>query len=100
MADPEKAIIDSLYVSKLISEAFSAMKTKEFDVEKLVEYGYKMKSKVLIKRLGYLLELSGIDVHDKFRKFINERYDLLNPNLPKKENRSEKWRLMINEVLE
>jgi predicted transcriptional regulator of viral defense system len=57
-----------------------------------------MESLAVIKRLGYLLEISGIDASEIKASFKN--YTLLNPNLPKKGDKNERWKLIINEVLE
>ncbi|MBI2549094.1 hypothetical protein HYW21_07125 [Candidatus Woesearchaeota archaeon] len=100
IAEPEKAIIDSLYLPRHcpISESFEALKNNELAIDKLIRYALLMDSKVTIKRLGYLLELQGIDVYDQLKGRLNSRYDLLNPFAPKTAKRSSKWRLLTNEV--
>ncbi|MBS3159894.1 hypothetical protein J4436_03835 [Candidatus Woesearchaeota archaeon] len=99
VAELEKAIIDSLYLPKFcpISETFEVLKNK-IDIEKLLKYALLMNSIVLLKRLGFLLDLISIDISKKVK--INNRYDLLNPYLKKSKNNSVRWRLNINEVLE
>ena len=102
IAEPEKAIIDSLYLPEYcpITESFEALKSREIRVEKLIEYGLEMNSIVTLKRLGYLLELNSIDIYEKIKHKLNKRYDLLNPFLKKSSHTSSKWRLNINEVFE
>jgi predicted transcriptional regulator of viral defense system len=100
VAEIEKAILDSLYLPKYcsISETFFALKNAKLDLKKLFRYSKEMKSVAVIKRLGYLLEISGIDASEIKTSFKN--YSLLNPNLPKKGEKNEKWKLIINEVIE
>jgi len=100
VAEVEKAILDSLYLPKYcsISETFFALKNAKLDLKRLFRYSKEMKSLAVIKRLGYLLEISGIDSSEIKTSFKN--YSLLNPNLPKKGEKNEKWKLIINEVIE
>ena len=100
VAEIEKAILDSLYLPRYcsISETFFALKNAKLDLKKLFRYSKEMKSVAVIKRLGYLLEISGIDSSEIKTSFKN--YSLLNPNLPKKGEKNEKWKLIINEVIE
>jgi len=102
IAEPEKAIIDSLYLPGYcpITESFEALKSKEIRVEKLMEYGLRMNSIVALKRLGCLLELNSIDIYEKIKHKFNKRYDMLNPFLKKSSHNSSKWMLNINEVFE
>lgn len=101
IAEKEKVIIDSLYLPKYcpLSEIYAVLDS-DFDLDKLISFALRMNSIVLIKRLGYLLELQGVDIYKKIKKKLNMRYDLLNPALGrKKNNKSIKWRLIINEEL-
>lgn len=101
IAEPEKAIIDSLYLPEQcpISESYQAL-GENIDINKLVEYALKMNSIVTIKRLGYLLELRGQDIYDKVAHRLNKKYDLLNPLMTKSKKNSSKWKLNVNEVFE
>ncbi len=102
IAEPEKAIIDSLYLPQYcpISETYEALRSKEINIDKLIEYSLSMDSYVVIKRLGYLLELHEIDIFEKVKRKLNKRYDLLNPFMKKSKNNSAKWKLNINEVFQ
>jgi predicted transcriptional regulator of viral defense system len=80
-----------------ISETMNAF--DGIDTKKILNYALKMDSIVTLKRLGYLLELNGIDAYEKIKKRINKRYDLLNPLLPPTGENDRKWMLKLNEVL-
>jgi len=100
VAEVEKAILDSLYLPKYcpISETFFALRNAKLDINKLLDYAKRMKSLAVIKRLGYLLEMVGIDASKIKTSFKN--YTLLNPTLQKVGKKNERWKLIINEVLE
>jgi len=99
IADPEKAIIDSLYLPQYCpsSETYEALKSDELKETLLIEYALKMDSIVVLKRLGYLLEIQGKDIHPHIKHKLNARYDKLNPLLEKGIKSSTKWKLNINE---
>ncbi len=96
----EKIIVDSLFIPKNcpLSELKNAF--DEVKIDKIFKYAIKMDSIVTLKRLGYLLELQGIDVYNKLKNKLNKRYDLLNPLLRTNGEKNKKWMLKINEVLE
>jgi len=95
----EKVVVDSLFMVEHcpLSETLNAM--KGISTKKALDYALRMDSIVTLKRLGYLLELNGIDAHDRIREHINRRYDLLNPLLPPVGENNRKWMLKLNEVL-
>ncbi len=97
----EKIILDSLFIPKRcpLIEVKNALEIKNIQIEKILSYALKMDSIVTLKRLGYLLELNGVDIHDRINNHLNKRYDLLNPVLPLKGKNNKKWMLKINEVL-
>lgn len=101
IGEKEKIIIDSLLLPKYcpINETINAIKESKLDVKKLIDYALKMNSVVLIKRLGYSLELNDIDIYPKVKNNLNKRYDLLNPHLPPTDKNNVRWKLKINEVL-
>ncbi len=102
IAEKEKAIVDSLYLPQYcpIDESAKALQDKELDIKKMISYARRMDSIVTLKRLGYLLELRGIDIYPKIKSKLNPRYDLLSPFLPRSKHNSKRWKLNINEVLE
>jgi len=99
VADPEKLILDSLYMPEHapVAEVFKAMQ-EGFDEAKLLKYAKLMDSKIVSKRLGYLLELLGSDHSQELR--ISNKYELLNPSKNKKGSINKKWKLIVNEVIE
>lgn len=101
IGEVEKVIVDSFFLPKYcpLSETLFALKNAKFSVDKIILYSYKMNSKVVLKRLGYLMELIGEDVHEKLKDSIDSKYDLLNPALKPTKRINKKWRLIINEVL-
>ena len=100
IGEKEKIIIDSLLIPKYcpINQTIHAIKETKLDIKKLIDYSLKMNSIVLIKRLGYILETNNIDIYPKVGKYLNKRYDLLNPHLPSTGKNNSKWYLKINEV--
>jgi predicted transcriptional regulator of viral defense system len=102
VAEIEKAILDSLYLPHYtsVSETFFALKEAKIDKEKLLNYTKRFNSKIVSKRLGYFLELIGIDLYDELKKLLNKNYEVLNPLKQKIGKKDEKWKLIINEVLE
>jgi predicted transcriptional regulator of viral defense system len=102
IAELEKLIVDSLFLPRYcpIDEIFNAIGEASFDLNKLLEYGIKMNSIVVLKRLGYLLDLRGFDIYDKLKGKLNNRFDLLNPLLPRTKEKNNKWKLIINQRIE
>ncbi len=96
----EKTIIDCTYFSSKVylSEISSFVDTfaQKINTERLSFYLQKIDSAVLNKRVGYLLERSGILISDIE---INNKYDRLNMNLGAHGIRNRKWKLIINENL-
>ncbi len=101
IAEPEKAVVDSLYLPRYcpIAESYTALKSSDIKVSVLIDYAVRMNSIVTIKRLGYLLELHGRDIYKKVKRLLNNRYDKLNPYMPLSKEKSAKWKLNINEAL-
>lgn len=102
IAEPEKAIVDSLFMPRYcpISESFSAIKTGKISAGLMTGYGLRMGSGVVAKRLGYMLEAAGLGDHPALRANQSRRMDALNPNMPLRGERNRKWNLIINERLE
>lgn len=100
VAEKEKAIIDSLYLPRYcpLDETYTALQSK-VKTDALIAYAVRMDSIVLLKRLGYLLELCGIDIYTKIKSRLNDRYDCLDPDQARRGKKSEKWKLVINTKL-
>ena len=100
IGEMEKIIIDSLFLPRCcpLTETIQAIDSK-LDVIKLVGYALKMESIVVIKRLGFILELNDIDIYHKVNGYLNDRYDLFNPQLPSIGKNNARWKLKINEAI-
>lgn len=93
IADVEKAIIDSIGIVPLhlIEEAIP-----EVDIGKMIEYLKKTNKSNIIKRIGYLMECNGFNIHNELKKYINYKYIYLDPIAIKKGVKNKKWKLIIN----
>jgi len=97
VAEKEKSIIDSLLLRNIpFSEVVKAVQTKDFDAGKLVEYAIKTKNKSLMKRLGYMMEISGIDGRGKLIEHFDRNYILLSWNGKASGKKNKKWRIILN----
>lgn len=105
IATKEKAIIDSLYLPKYaggIEEIFKCIYNswQELDKDKLIDYALKMKSKILIQRLGYLIECGHLGINrDLLKKLIKNKsntYSKLDPTIKEKGEYNKKWNLIVN----
>jgi predicted transcriptional regulator of viral defense system len=103
IAEPEKALIDSLHLPRYaggIDEVFKCICNawKEIDREKLITYAIKMESKSLLKRLGYLIEFGKLNIEsiEKMRGLIGKGFSKLDPLAPSKKKYSGRWLLILN----
>ncbi len=97
IAEPEKAILDSLLYKLPIDEVVYALNNLELDYEKLTDYASKTKNKALIKRLGFILET--VKEKDLGLKIKDTNYTLLDYFGPKKGSKNKKWRIIVNKGL-
>ena len=70
----------------------------EIDINKLINYALKMNSKSILRRLGFILEelkFKGKPL-TKLKENIGKGYELLDPNLKRKNNFNKKWLLDVN----
>ncbi len=104
ISDIEKTMIDCLTFPQHcggiteIAKGIWIVKEK-FDQKKLLSYVKKQNKNVVAKRLGYLLELLDIadyDINLELKKFVKDRYDLLDPTLSFKKVNKNNWRLIDN----
>lgn len=101
IAEKEKAIIDSLLFPKYsggIKEIKKSLKNalNEIDFKKIINYAFKIESKAVVRRLGYLLDSLGIKDLKELKKNLGSGFELLDPTLEKKNNLNKKWLLDIN----
>ena len=97
----EKTIIDCLdkpYYGGGIIELAKAVRTKEYDLKKLMEYAQTIENSGVIRRLGYLCDCFEIPI--RLPKITARNYLLLDPTLPKTNKTNAKWKLLINEDIE
>ncbi|MBS3098686.1 hypothetical protein J4462_00580 [Candidatus Pacearchaeota archaeon] len=103
IADKEKTLIDSLLFPKYaggikeIMKCFSAA-LQEINIGRLTDYAFKVESKAVLRRLGFILEKNNYKgkLLEKLRKKTGEGYELLDPGLKRKNNLNETWLLDIN----
>jgi len=97
ITDKEKTIIDCFDKPKYcggIIEVAKALKTREYNPNKLVNYAERIGNSGVIRRLGYLNDLFSLQMDISSIKTRN--YLLLDPTMPKKGETNAKWRLIIN----
>ncbi len=97
IAEPEKLLIDVLLKPKEcgnFDEILKIYKNAKFSLKKLINYLKKINKQHLIKRAGYLLELTrGIDISSKFN--LDRNYVLLNPFSLSWKKINSKWRIRL-----
>lgn len=104
VSDLERTLLDGLkqpaYCGGFseVAKAF-CIKHQSIDPQKLIDYAIKLKVGVVLKRLGYLMELYQIGEPSQWeflRSKITSTYLLLDPELPAEGHHIAKWRLKLN----
>lgn len=97
LTDREKTIADCLdkpqYCGGII-EVAKAIKSKNYDLDRLLEYAKKIGNTGVIRRLGYLLGLYKIP--SNITPVATRNYLYLNPGFVKNGKKESKWKLVIN----
>lgn len=99
MAEPEKALLDSVLFRQISFSEVADMTGKNFrsiNVGKLVDYMLKIGNSALAKRFGYLLEKLGAETRGKLRKFIGRSYTKLDYAILAKGKKDERWMVIDN----
>ncbi len=101
IADKEKAIIDSLLFPKYsggIREVMISIKTglNDLNISKLISYAIKINNRIVIKRLGFILESLNYKKVKKLLRYLGKGYELLDPSLNRKNNFNKRWLLDVN----
>ncbi len=103
LSDPEKTAVDCLdhpehaggipLVAAALREAWDSL-----DFPKVLRYARRVGNSTVLKRLGYLLEVSGREAEAaRVRKGpLREGYSKLDPKLPATGPISERWKLRVN----
>ena len=99
IAEQEKLILDCLFLKQIyLKEVFYILKTFKINKEKLFNYAVRLSSKILFKRLIYLLKSAKQEFYKKFlKKNLSNRYELLNPLLPPRGIKNKELKLILNE---
>lgn len=104
LATREKTIVDCLDQPRYCGEITEVAKglwngRKEIDWNKLADYSLKMKNSAILKRLGFLMEILGIEkptLIKRIRKNLGKGYSRLDPNGNKSGTYYNRWNLRVN----
>lgn len=99
MAEPEKALVDSVLFRQISFSEVADMAQKNFksiNVGKLVDHLLKIGNSALAKRFGFLLEKLGAETHGKLRKFIGKSYTKLDYAMPAEGKKNGRWMVIDN----
>lgn len=97
IAEKEKAIVDCLDMPRYcggIAEAVKAIDSArdELDFKKMEDYARRMKNSAIINRLGYIMDMLGIETNLK----PSRHYVMLDPLIKKRSTYSAKWKIIEN----
>jgi predicted transcriptional regulator of viral defense system len=104
VSDLERTVIDGLKQPEYFG-GFSEVakgfwvRRSDVDVGRLVDYALRLDVGAVIRRLGFLLEISGIDAPadlERLRARLTATYHLLDPTLPAEGRRLARWRIRVN----
>jgi len=108
ITDPEKTIVDCFdypeYCGGIQESALGLISGKNLDLDKIFHYAVKMKNTAILKRIGFIAELFGVDfLIEKIlanRKIFSSRFSLLDTNSADYGKYNRKWLLRINTDIE
>ena len=104
VSDLERTVIDGLKQPDYcggFSEVAKGfwMRRRDVDVARLVDDALRLDVGAVIRRLGFLLEVCGIDAPvdlERLRARLTATYHLLDPTLPAEGKRLARWRIRVN----
>ena len=96
IAEKEKAFIDSLILPRYTGMDYLNRIVKEMDVQILKKYAFMTGSEAVMRRIGFLFDINGIENDIKIRSKTAYK---LNPSIKEKGKFNSKWRMYINEAL-
>jgi predicted transcriptional regulator of viral defense system len=104
VSDLERTVIDGLKQPEYcggFSEVAKGfwMRRRDVDVGRLVDYALRLDVGAVIRRLGFLLDVCGIDASadlERLRARLTATYHLLDPTLPAEGKRLARWRIRVN----
>jgi len=101
IAEKEKATVDSLLLPGYVSlDETAACIRNKIDHIKAMDYAKRIGRQSVIKRLGYLLSIVGINCSPEYLTGLSKTYVPLDPALPKRGKYDSKWRIIANRVIE
>ena len=103
-SDVERTLIDGLKQPEYcggFSEVAKGfwMRRGNVDIARLVDYALRLDVGAVIRRLGFLLEVCGIEAPadlERLRARLTATYHLLDPTLPPEGKRLARWRIRLN----
>lgn len=104
VSDIERTIIDCLYKPKYCGGILEISKgiwiqKDNINFKKLINYLEKFDKFVVAKRLGFILQTYNLldsKLINEFKKFINQKYYLLDHTLPSHPTYKNSWKLIVN----
>lgn len=104
VSDLERTVIDGLKQPEYcggFSEVANGfwMRRRDVDIGRLVNYALRLDVGAVIRRLGFLFEVCGIDAPadlERLRARLTATYHLLDPTLPPEGRRLARWRIRVN----
>ena len=93
IADPEKAIVDSLYLDSFIEETKDVLLENKgsLDENKLINLAVRMESRATVNKLGFLMDRYGYSTRS-LSPIKSGRYVMLGKS---GHQRDKKWRVMF-----
>lgn len=107
ISSPEKTVVDCLDhpehcggVEEIAKAIFFSK--DELDFKKIVNFAERIGNNTVIKRLGYIAEVLGIEECSKLLSDaeLKSGYSILDPTLPKRGKIKERWKLVVNAPIE
>ncbi len=102
IAEKEKVFVDSLLFPKYsggIKEISRLLKEnlKQLDIDRLIDYALRVESKMVLRRLGFILDNKLSKQNGKILlKKIGKGYGFLDPSITKRTNLNSKWLLYVD----
>jgi predicted transcriptional regulator of viral defense system len=104
VSDIERTVIDGLKQPEYcggFSEVAKGfwMRRRDVDIGRLVNYALRLDVGAVIRRLGFLLDVCGIDAPadlERLRARLTATYHLLDPTLPAEGRRLARWHIRVN----
>ncbi len=104
VSDMERTVIDGVkqpdYCGGIVGVTKGFwMHRKDLDPKRLVDYALRLRVGAVIRRLGFIMELCGVEAPQqltRLRQALTETHTLLDPGLPAEGHFQRRWRLRLN----